>query len=146
MNAAAADNSTVESLLAAARQQVAQGSMPEATQLYQRVCRAAPDHPEALGFLGQRALVEGRHAEAMQLLGRAVEGNGGDIQLLKNYGIACIGCQRLDEGRHAFGPALALEPEFAVARLYRGNVLESLGRADVALREYFSAVTKAQAR
>src|SRR5262249_60029279 len=69
---------------------------------------------------------------------------GGHVQLLKNYGLACIGTQRLDEARSAFDRVLKLEPEFFVARLYLGNVLESLGDSDAALREYFSAITKAQ--
>ena len=146
MNEAPGANGAVESLLAEARQQVAQGRVPQATQLYQRVRDAAPDHPEALGFLGQRALVEGRPVEAKQLLERAVDGNGGDVQLLTNYGVACIACQRPDEARRAFERALTIEPEFVVARLYLGNVLESLGHGDAALREHFSAITKAQAR
>ena len=144
MNNASTANANIDDLLAQARTQVAQGNMGSALQLFQRVHAAAPDHSEALGFLGARALSEGRLVEAKQMLERAVEGNGGDVQLLKNYGLACIGCQRLDEARFAFDRALALEPEFFVARLYLGNVLEQLGHHDAALREYFGAITKAQ--
>src|SRR5215470_5786805 len=89
----------VDDLLTDARRNAGQGNVLQATQLYRRVCASVPDHAEALAFLGQRALVEGRPVEARQLLERAVAGNGGDVQLLKNYGLACIGTQRLDDAR-----------------------------------------------
>jgi aspartate beta-hydroxylase len=138
-------NAALEELLAEARGHAAAGNAAQAVQVYQRAHAAAPDHPEALAYLGQRALTEGRHVEAKQLLERAVDGNGGDVQLLKNYGLACIGCQRLDEARFAFDRALTLEPDYFVARLYLGNVLQQLGHDAAALREYFAAVNKAQA-
>lgn len=144
MNSTLNPNPAIDDLIAEARRHAGEGNVASALRLFQRVQAAAPDHPEALGFLGARALTEGRLVEAKQLLERAVEGNGGDVQLLKNYGLACIGCQRLDEARHAFDRALTLEPEFFVARLYLGNTLEQLGHHDAALREYFSAITKAQ--
>jgi aspartate beta-hydroxylase len=77
---------------------------------------------------------------------RAMEQNGGDVQLLKNYGLACIGAQRLDEARFAFDRALTLAPDFFVAKLYLGHVLENLGHAHAALKEYFSAMMMAQAK
>jgi len=134
----------VDEIVVAARQHAERGGIALATELYQRLLEIAPDHPEALAFLGQRALNESRFAEAKQMLERAVEQAGGNIQLLKNLGLACIGAERLDEARFAFDRALTLAPDFFVAKLYLGHVLESLGHADAALREYFGAITLAQ--
>jgi aspartate beta-hydroxylase len=147
MNAPVPDNAIViKNLLADARQQAGQNAIPEAAQLYQRVLDIVPDHAEALVFLGQRALREAQYIPAKQMLELAVEQNSGDVQLLKNYGLACIGAQRLDEARFAFDRALTLAPEFFVARVYLGHVLENLGHANAALKEYFGAIMQAQAK
>jgi aspartate beta-hydroxylase len=133
-------------LLAAAREQIGQGAISQAAQLYQRVLDIAPDHSEALVFLGQRALAEGQYLRARQLLERAVGQDGGDVQLLNSYGLACIGAERLDEARTAFDRVLMLAPEFFIARLHLGHVLENLGDAHAALTQYFGAITRAQAK
>jgi len=145
-DAAPGNTAVVDNLLAAAREQVAQGNLAEAAQLCRQVLEVAPDQAEALGFVGLRALADGQFALAKQLLERALETDSGDIQLLKNHGLACIGAERLDEARFAFDRALTIDPDFFVARLYLGHVLEALGHGDAALREYFSAILKAQGR
>lgn len=144
----AGDNNPVDAadLLAAAREQVGQGAVPQAEQLYRRVLDIAPDHSEALVFLGQRALAEGQYSRARQMLERAVRQDGGDVQLLNSYGLACIGAERLDEARTAFERVLTLAPEFFIARLHLGHVLENLGDTHAALTEYFGAITRAQAK
>jgi aspartate beta-hydroxylase len=142
----ASNADAVNSLLAAARQQAEQGAILQADQLFQRVLDIAPDQYEALHFLGMRALAEGRTVVAKVLLERAVEQDGSDIQLLKNLGVACIGAERLDEARFALDRALTLAPDFFVAKLYLGYVLETLGHKHAALKEYFSAVLMAQAK
>jgi aspartate beta-hydroxylase len=141
----AASDAALDGLLAAARQEAERGNMLQATQLYQRVLQAVPDRAEALAFVGQSALGQGRFVEAKHWLERAVEQNAGDIQLLKAYGVACLGAERPDEARFAFDRALAIAPDFFVARLYLGHVLERLGHRDAALREYFAAIMRAQA-
>jgi aspartate beta-hydroxylase len=142
----AASGDAIAGLLEAARQEAGRGGMRPAAQLYQRVLDAAPEHAEALAFVGQSALADGQFARATVLLERAVEQDGGDIQLLKNLGVACIGAERLDEARFAFDRALILAPDFFVARLYLGHVLENLGHHDAALRDYFRAINEAQAK
>jgi len=138
-------DASVDALLAAAREQAAQGNVAQAVQLSRKVLELAPDQPDALSFLGQNALTDGQFAVAKHLFERAVESDGGNVQLLKNLGLASLGANRLDEARFAFDRALVLEPEFFVARLYLGLTLERLGHRDAALREYFSAILKAQA-
>ena len=145
-NPTATNADAVNSLLAAARQHAEQGAVLQADQLFRRVLDIVPDQFEALHFLGMRALAEGQVAVAKHLLERAVEQDGSDIQLLKNLGVACIGAERLDEARFAFDRALTLAPDFFVARLYLGYVLEMLGHEHAALKEYFSAIMAAQAK
>jgi aspartate beta-hydroxylase len=147
VNTPVPDNAAViADLLSAARRQAEQNAIAEAAHLYQRVLDIAPDHAEALVFLGRRALNEAQYIPAKQMLELAVVQNGGDVQLLKNYGLACIGAQRLDEARFAFDRALTLAPDFFVARVYLGHVLETLGEPRAALKEYFGAIMQAQAK
>ena len=140
------DAAGVDGLLAGAREAAARGDIQQATRLCRQVLELAPDQAEALKFVGERTLAEGQFAQAKQLLERAVEHDGGDTQLLKKLGLACMGAQRFDEARFAFDRALTLDPDFFVARLYLGCVLESLGHGDAALKEYYSAILKAQSR
>ena len=143
---APSNNDAIDSLVAAARLHVGQGAVLQADQLYRQVLDIASDHYEALNFLGQRALNDGQMLLAKQLLEKAVEQDGGDVQLLKNLGIACIGVERLDEARFAFDRALTLAPDFFIAKLYLGYVLECLGHGHAALKEYFGGIFAAQAK
>ena len=136
----------VGDLLVQARRHAEQGGTLAAAQAYRRALELQPDNAEALAYLGRGALDDGDYAQAAHWLERAVEINGGDVQLLKNFGLACSGAQRLDEARSAFERALALAPDFFIARLYLGHALEALGHADAALRQYFGAITLAQAK
>jgi len=140
------NNPGLDSLLADARAQFGRGAIAEAARLYQRVLDLSPDHGEALVFLGQRALGEGHFDLARGMLERAVRQNGGDVQLLNTYGLSCIGAARLDEARNTFERVLVLAPDFFIARLHLGHVLENLGDAHAALREYFVAILHAQAK
>jgi aspartate beta-hydroxylase len=142
----AGNDPDLDSLLADARAQFGHGAVVEAAALYQRVLDLAPDHGEALVFLGQRALGEGQFDLAKNMLERAVRQNGSDVQLLNTYGLSCIGAGRLDEARDTFERVLVLAPDFFVARLHAGHVFENLGDTHAALREYFVAILHAQAK
>lgn len=135
----------LDALLAAARQEADRGGA-QAAVLYQRALAAAPDQIEALLYLGQRALASDDFPTAMQMLERAVAQRADDVQLLKNYGLACIGAERLADARDALAHAVAIAPDFFVARLYLGHVLGMLGEEGAALRQYFGAITLAQAK
>lgn len=136
----------VAELLDAVRAAVARDDAAEAERLCRQVLEIEPYCLKALKFVGERALADGEFAQAKQLLERAVEEDGGDIQLLKNLGLACMGAERLDEARFAFDRALTLEPDFFTGRLYLGGVLEALGHRDAALREYYLSILAAQRR
>jgi aspartate beta-hydroxylase len=142
----AGNHPDLDNLLADARAQFGRGAIAEAATLYQRVLAIAPDHGEALVFVGQRALADGHFELAKSMLERAVGQNGRDVQLLNTYGLSCIGAGRLDEARVTFERLLVLAPDFFVARLHLGHVLENLGNAHAALREYFVAILHAQAK
>ena len=127
-----------------ARAHTQQGSLLQAEQAYQRVLAQAPEHPEALNFLGARALALGRLAQAVELLGRAARVDPTNPQLLKNLGMAYLASERLDDARAQLTRALECAPDFFAARLYLAHVDEQLGDSHAALVNYFAAVSQAQ--
>jgi aspartate beta-hydroxylase len=145
MNATPGEMTPLATALARAHAAAGRGAYAEAAQAYRQVLDHDREHVEALTFLGQAAMNEGQFTQAAQLLERAVAQNGGDAPLLRAYGHACIGAERFEDARDALARALALAPEIFVVRLHLGYALERLGHADAAVREYFRAITSAQA-
>jgi aspartate beta-hydroxylase len=130
--------------LQTARAHMQQGGLLQAELAYQRVLAAAPDHPEALNFLGARSLALGNSAQAVSLLERAAQVDPANPQLLKNLGMAYLAVERLDDARAIFARALDYAPDFFVARLYLAHAHERSGDTHAALVNYFAAVTQAQ--
>jgi len=134
----------VDAVLQAARQFAGQGQLLQAEQAYQRVLAASPEHPEALNFLGARALALELVPQAIELLARAARVDPANPQLRKNLGVAYLAADRIDDAREQLEAALQLAPEFFAARLYLGHVHERRGDAHAALVNYFAAVSQAQ--
>lgn len=130
--------------LHAARAHAQQGSLLQAEQAYQRVLAAAPEHAEALNFLGARALSLGQPQQALSFLERAARADPANPQLLKNLGLVYLDNDRIDEARVQLERALDIAPDFFAARLYLGHAHERSGNAHAALVNYFAAVTQAQ--
>ncbi|MFP3711554.1 tetratricopeptide repeat protein, partial [Paraburkholderia sp. SIMBA_009] len=71
---------------------------------------------------------QGQHAEAADLVGRAVELRPGDAALQLNLGNALKALGRLDEAIDRFRNALTLAPEFPLAHYNLGNAYAALQR------------------
>lgn len=136
---------TIDPLLAQARAYNERGDWQQAETLYRQILDRDSEQVEALEFLGVRALMAGGLQRAAQLLERAVQHNHTDAKLLKNYGLACLGTNQREKALRAFSQALEIQPDLFVARLYRGNIVETLGDDTAALHDYYGAIITAQA-
>jgi aspartate beta-hydroxylase len=137
-------SSAPESDLQAARVHTSNGSLLQAEQAYRRVLAAAPDHTEALNFLGARALALGEMRQAVDFLEGAARGDPENPQLLKNLGMAYLAVDRVEDACRVLEGALQHAPDFFVARLYLGHARERGGDRHAALVNYFAAVSQAQ--
>lgn len=133
-------------LLEQARAQARQGRIAQAESAYREVLAAAPDHAEALNFVGMCALARSEHAEAERMLRRASELEPAQPEIWKTLGLVHMGAGRAAEAAAAFDHALRLDPELFVARLHRGAAMERLGRTYDAVANYFGAIIAAQNR
>ena len=131
--------------LAAAREHVNQGRLHDAERVYRSILAENPAFPEALRFLANAALAQGRPGEAVELLSRALETNRDDPDMLLELGAAYRAGDRPDAARYVLERAVELSgTRRPSARLMLANVLENDQRPDLALLHYFHAILDAQ--
>jgi tetratricopeptide (TPR) repeat protein len=78
-----------------------QGRFAEAARLYQAILAVQRDHPEALHLLGVVAHQQGDHARAVELIVRALAGNG--VNAMVHANLAEVGSTevtRIEPHRH----------------------------------------------
>jgi Flp pilus assembly protein TadD len=73
------------------------GRLSEAEIHYRRLLDVVPDHADVLHLYGGLAYQTGRHQAAIELIGRAIEHNGGDPPYHSSYGLVLQGLHRFDE-------------------------------------------------
>ncbi len=101
---------------------------------------AQPGHFDALHLCGVLMQQRGRSAEALELIGAALEANARVAAAHCNYGLVLAALGRNDEALASYQRALALKPDYAEALYNRGNALAALARLDEALTSYEQAV------
>ena len=111
------------------------GRMPEAETLYQQVLAGDPANFDALHFLGFIRLRQGRYAEALELIGKALSLKP-EGKVLSNYGSALQKLGRLDEALAIYDKAMAANPDDATMLYNRGVTLFELNRCEEALASY----------
>src|SRR3954468_9611724 len=77
-----------EQMLARGLEHHQAGRLAEAEQAYRRVVRAQSDQPDALHLLGVLALQQGRPADAIVQIRRAIESRPGGAVYHGNLGVA----------------------------------------------------------
>jgi tetratricopeptide (TPR) repeat protein len=112
------------------------GILDQAEGLYTGVLRLAPDHVEALHFLGVLKNQQGAVEEALALTAAALELNSGWVDLLVNHALINNGAGRHDAALAAAERAIAIEPAKADAVFQRGNALMGLDRTVEALAAF----------
>lgn len=127
------DVGAVDKALTVAIDQHQAGQLQQAEVLYRQVLSAQPDNPDALHLLGVIAFQVGRHGAAIELIGRAIAGNGKNSDYHQNLGNALQVSGRFDEAIAAYRRALDINPESAQVHSNLGGALKALGRNEESL-------------
>jgi aspartate beta-hydroxylase len=131
---------------AEAQQLMRQGRFAEAERAYAAVLEQSPDHVEALNVLGLGALRDGQPQRALELLSRAVAANPGDAMSQHHLARVHEAFGNVVAATVAQRRAVELRPEFFVARLHLGALLERSGEHRAALVQYARALRDAQSK
>ncbi len=115
------------------------GRLAEAEQGYRAVLQTQPSHTDAWHLLGVVAQQQGRAAEAVAHIQKALALGGPNAAYLVNLGIALASMGRSADAVATLEDAAAREPTFA-AYFALGNALRSLGRQEDALTHYQHAL------
>jgi predicted O-linked N-acetylglucosamine transferase (SPINDLY family) len=115
------------------------GRLKEADQIYQQILAVQPDHPAALHYSGTVALQSGRLDEAIHLIRRALAIYP-TAAAWSDLGVALNSKGFISDAIDAQRKAIALKPDYAVARSNLGNSLRDIGRLSDAIAAYRQAI------
>jgi protein O-GlcNAc transferase len=116
------------------------GRLAEAKQIYLQILAQEPNDPDALQLLGLIAHDEGRHENAVELIGRAATLNPAAADYHGNLGVALWGAGRWDEAVAAYRRAVDLGPAHALGHVNLGNALKDRGEYGQAAAAYRKAL------
>jgi aspartate beta-hydroxylase len=133
-------STALEGLVETARRSARAGRADEAARVWEQVRGAAPDHPEALAFFGQRALAQGDARAAVALLARAARAAPKDAIIPLNLANAhrALGDRRGEMS--ALEAALGADPYCYPALLAKAALVEKMGMPRAAARLYANAL------
>lgn len=117
-------------LLGAGRDAHKSGDLGAARRIYQQVLRLWPQHPHALHLLGVLEDAEGRHAEAVRLIGKALPALDGKAHVHNNLANALRHAGDPAAARRHYEKALALKPGYVQALHNLGVLLAAPGPAE----------------
>lgn len=127
------DNS-IESLMAAATELHAQGSLAEASALYRKALEQDAEHAEAQHLLGLAAHQSGDSATGAALMEKSIRLDANQASYHANYGAALKALGRLEDAARAYERGMALDPGFLPAFYNAGQVYCLLERFEDAER------------
>src|SRR5208283_4841973 len=104
---------TIEEGLALATQQHQQGNLAYAEQVYRAILAADPRQADALHYLGVIAYQQGRHREAIDLIGRALAADPSVAACHSNIGLAYQAAGDMTRATAHYQEALRLQPDYA---------------------------------
>ena len=123
---------------------VHQGGQPQlAAQHYAAILQVAPDHPDALHYLGVAHHQMGQREDAIRLIGRALEIVPGYVDARNNLGNVQKESGHFADAEQSYRRVIEARPDFALAHNNLGVVLKELGRNDDAIAAYRQAVALA---
>lgn len=117
-----------------------QGVLTQAQELYESVLTEAPDQPDVSYLLGTLHLQQGRFAEAIQHLERAVKSLRPSPDMLNNLGIAYKAVSRNEDALKAFQKAISADEKYPQAYFNLGQLFEQHGQLNDAELCYRKAV------
>ncbi len=108
------------------------GDIDAAERAYRKILAAKPSEPGALHLLGVIRQQQGRHEEAVELIGQAIAINPNQAVYQNNYGAALYSLGRYADAKASFQRAVGIRPDYA-------DALANLGMAQAALGDDASA-------
>ena len=140
MTAGPVERERIEGLFELAFRRHQAGQLREAEELYRSILEADPRQLDALHFCGMIALQDGRPADAVELIGRAIAAN--DTIGAYHAGIAeafrLLG--RRTEAITHFRKAVAIEPGNWAAHNQLGDLLRDQGELQAAAEHYAAVI------
>ena len=132
----------IDALAQSAREAARMGRMDDAALLWEQVRASAPDHPQALLFLGQHMLARGRNAQgAVELLRRAAKADPQNPVIPLNLSFAYRALGDVQNEMAALTSALAADPYFFPALLAKAMLQERMGKHRAAAKTYKDVLT-----
>jgi aspartate beta-hydroxylase len=132
--------SAVDDLIGSAQSAARAGQHDAAARAWERVLAAAPNHPQALTFLGQHSMRRGDTRGAIDMLERATRAAPRDPIVFLNLAFAQRAAGNTAAEMGALSAALAADPYCYPALLARGALLERTGQRREAARTYRDAL------
>src|SRR3977135_2387968 len=117
-----------------------QGRLGDAELIYREVLAKAPNHPDALHFLGVLETQRGRHEAGVALMDRAIAINPRNAAAQYNRANTLRDMGRSAEAIAAYDAALSINADNIKAWNNRGVVLQTLTRYDEAIASYDRAL------
>ena len=116
------------------------GDPVRAIELYQRILDIAPDHAEAMNYMGVAAGALGQFENAVRLIGRSIELCPKIAGFHNNLGDVLSKAGKLEDAESAYRNAVKADPKFAAAFNSLGLVLAGQIRDDEAVRAFQKAI------
>ncbi len=134
---ASGEDLTVQQAFELAMEVQKRGYLQNADQIYIRVIEAAPDHLDAMHFMGLGRYRMGRRADGIELVSHVVARDPTNIHACNNLANMLTEAGRLDEARRLYEKVIAQSPKFPAAHANLGAVLRKqldLDGAEAAFR------------
>ena len=129
---------------AEAQQLLRDGRVSEAERAFQAILESDPEHVEALNVTGLIALRDGATGRALSLLGRAATLHAANPMTHHHLGLAHEASGDLQSAIASQRQAVQLAPEFHLARLHLGRLLQQAREPLQAAIQYARALQDAQ--
>ena len=108
----------------------------KAREIYSKILKIEPLHPDALNLKGLLALEEGDLDRAEDLIASAIQQDSKQPFFYNNIGNVYLQKGCLDKAVQNYRMAVALKPDYAVAQYNLGNVNQQLGNSREAIVNY----------
>jgi len=112
----------------------------EAQELYRRVLKTAPSHPQALHYSGVLAHQQGRNDEAVMLIEKSLELQPDQADCYNNLGIILQSSGKLERAIEAYQHSIAIDPNHANAYSNLGVLLRATRKPSKAEAAYRRAI------
>lgn len=116
------------------------GNLQEAEAGYRQILQHAPNHAEALHYLGLIAAQFGSFADAIALMEKALKAAPRNAYLLNDLGETYKQLERIEESIKCFRLAMKYKPDFSEAVTNLGSAYELQGKLTEAIEHYERAL------